>query len=249
MEIVFFGTANAFTTSAENFHSNALIREDSGRCLLIDCGSDIRRSACRLGYAHKDFDHVFITHAHNDHMGGLEWLGFTRHFSGMSRPKLFTSPELMTQIEQMLGPSMFCLDSKKANLATFFDPQPIETTFSHLNTTFQLLNVEHTYHHTKANPAHGLIFYTPRQRVLYTGDSRFNLDLMMSKYEEATVIFQDCETTAKPSGVHAHYEQLLTLPISIRKKMFLYHYHEPLCINAKHDGFLGFVKPGQIIQL
>ena len=42
MEIVFFGTASN-TTSSENFHSNALVREDSGRCLLIDCGSDIRR--------------------------------------------------------------------------------------------------------------------------------------------------------------------------------------------------------------
>ena len=249
MEIVFFGTANAFTTSANNFHSNALIRSHGGHSLLIDCGADIRRSAHRLGYGEKDFEHVFITHAHCDHMGGLEWLGFTRYFSRMPRPKLYVNPILLSQIEQMLAPSMFCLDGKQADLSTFFELKPTEAAFSHLGTEFQLISVEHTYHHKQANPSHGLFFHSPGHRVFYTGDCRLNVELMMAKYEEATLIFQDCETTPLPSGVHAHYDQLLALPAAIKNKMYLYHYHEPLKLDAEAAGFLGFVRPGQVIQL
>jgi hypothetical protein len=67
-------------------------------------------------------------------------------------------------------------------------------------------------------------------------------------YEQADVIFHDCETSSTHSPVHAHYEQLLTLPLAIRRKAWLYGYQPGILPNASQDGFCGFVKQGQSFE-
>lgn len=77
-EIIALGTGSAFTMG--NWQTNFLISRN-GKFLLIDCGSDIRWSMDMIGLSFKDIDAVYISHAHADHIGGLEWLGFTRYFT------------------------------------------------------------------------------------------------------------------------------------------------------------------------
>jgi hypothetical protein len=54
--------------------------------------------------------------------------------------------------------------------------------------------------------------------------------------------------------VHAHYDDLKTLPDEIRKKIWLMHYQPVMPIidlqkRARDDGFAGFVEKGQIFDL
>jgi len=66
--------------------------------------------------------------------------------------------------------------------------------------------------------------------------------------DQADIIFHDCETSPFKSTVHAHYEDLTTLPTAIKNKMWLYHYQRGTLPNARKDGFCGFVKRGQIFD-
>ena len=66
--------------------------------MLIDCGSDIKHSLFEQGLSHTDIDAVYISHLHADHVGGLEWLGFSKLFNDKKKPKLYISPKLQTEL-------------------------------------------------------------------------------------------------------------------------------------------------------
>ena len=57
MKLVFLGTGSAFTL--ENYQSNMVVEGDDG-LLLIDCGSDARRSAANLGWSAFDITDVYV---------------------------------------------------------------------------------------------------------------------------------------------------------------------------------------------
>ena len=71
----------------------------------------------------------------------------------------------------------------------------------------------------------------------------------MDYYKIADIIFHDCETADKKSGVHAHYSDLVLVEKKLKKKMWLYHYNSGVLPNAKADGFLGFVEKGQVFMV
>jgi ribonuclease BN (tRNA processing enzyme) len=75
--IIALGTGSAFTM--KNWQSNYIIQRN-GKNLLVDCGGDIRFSLRDQGLSFKDIDACFCSHGHQDHAGGLEYLGFTRYF-------------------------------------------------------------------------------------------------------------------------------------------------------------------------
>lgn len=57
----------------------------------------------------------------------------------------------------------------------------------------------------------------------------------------AELMFHDCQLFQ--GGIHASYNELMTLPESVRQKMFLYHYgdnwDQPASWVKKTDGFTG----------
>src|SRR5688572_21348412 len=91
MQVTFIGTGSAFTL--DNFQSNMLL-EDSGKRLLIDCGGDARHALAKLGLGAKDIDALYVSHLHADHIGGIEWLGFSRYFREGPKPELFINERL-----------------------------------------------------------------------------------------------------------------------------------------------------------
>ena len=84
------------------------------------------------------------------------------------------------------------------------------------------------------------------QTVYFTTDSQHCSPAQVEHfYHEADIIFQDCETSEIKSGVHANYNELVTLEDDIKNKMWLYHYNPGKLPDAKADGFKGFVVKGQ----
>lgn len=57
------------------------------------------------------------------------------------------------------------------------------------------------------------------------------------------------ETVCAPTGVHAHFDDLMTLPLSLKRKMWLSHYQPNPSQEPEKKGFMGFVVKGQEFDL
>ena len=249
LKLTFLGSGSAFTVGFKNYQSNVLleIAQDS---LLIDAGSDIRHSLYELDHSYLNIKNIYVTHLHGDHTGGLEWLALTSYFtpSYEGKPTLFISEQLKDDLwNKCLSGGLSTLSNAQATLSTYFDVKPIKhhEGFTWHSIHFTLVQTVHYYNDYELMPSFGLIFTYNKKRIFFTSDTQSAPEQLLSFYEEADIIFHDCETNTVKSGVHANYVDLMQLPAHIKKKMWLYHYNPGDLPNAKKDGFLGFVVKGQ----
>lgn len=256
MKIGFLGVGSAFTTS-EYYHSNVLITSESGKALLIDCGSDARFSLPEFleknaGKNELHLDAVYITHLHADHIGGLEWLAISSYFNGCDHKlKLFAEKHLMKQLWQhSLCGGLSCIHNKAMELADYFELFPLARggSFSWEGIAFDLIPMPHISAPHRKIESFGLVVRKPNAadgHIFFTGDTQFCPEFIVAMGKSTSTIFHDCETTLFKTTVHAHYEDLLTLPDAIRNKMWLYGYQPNPSYTPVADGFLGFAKKGQ----
>ena len=247
-QLLFLGSGSAFTVGANNFHSNIFLVTETGKKLLIDCGSDIRFSLYKEGFSYRDITDIYISHLHSDHAGGLEFVGFTTKFDPQcDRPKLYLSDELAAEIWQnTLSGGMKSIEGGITSLDSFFEVHSIsyERHFYWQNIKFELVQMTHINNGTYLMPTYGLFFQLNNTYIFLTTDTQLCYEQLEKYYQKADLIFHDCETAKYPTPVHAHYQDLVKLPKKIKRKMWLYGYQPGKLPNAKDDGFLGFVKRG-----
>jgi ribonuclease BN (tRNA processing enzyme) len=250
MKLLFLGTGSAFTVGTDNFQSNMLLIADSGEQLLIDCGSDIRWSLHSEGYSYRNITDVYISHLHADHVGGLEYLGFTTRYSpNCDRPRLYLSKDLVDDLwDRTLSGGMRMQEGDLATLDTFFEVHSIGQgrEFTWQGIRFELVRTIHVNSGFGIMPSYGLFFEVNQTRIFLTTDCQLRLDSLSEYYERADIIFQDCEISKAPTPVHAHYSQLRQLPQGLRNRMWLYGYQPGPRPTAERDGFGGFVERGQV---
>ena len=253
MKLTFIGSGSAFTMS--NFQSNMLL-EDSGKRLLIDCGGDARHALAAVGLGANDVDALYVSHLHADHIGGIEWLGFSRYFGNALKPDLYVNERLSHALwDHSLRGGMASHQGVILTLDHFFTPVhriPINGSFRWGHTDCRLVQTVHYMDGYEIVPSYGLLLRIDNNpgagEVFLTTDTQFAPNQIMDFYRRASVIFQDCETSPYKSGVHAHYTELVTLPDDVRAKMWLYHYQDGPLPDAPKDGFAGFVKQGQTFE-
>lgn len=247
MRVLFLGVSSAFCVENGSYQSNILIESESGRTLLLDCGGDARHSLYAQGYTHQHIDAVYISHLHNDHTGGLEWLGFSKKFIDGSKATLYISKDQIDKLwNNVLAGGMSSLEEEEASLSSFFDVFAIENNkFIWEGYTFQLVKTIHALANREILPTYGLFITGTTKKVFISTDTRFTPDNLQLIYQDADVIFHDCETCPFESGQHAHYKDLKTLDSKIKQKIWLYDYNDGTLPNATEDGFLGFVTQGQ----
>ncbi len=247
-KLVFLGSSSAFTM--KNRQSNVmLVDSDRKQTLLIDAGTDIRHFLFKVGYSYSDINAIYISHAHTDHVGGLEYLRFCTFFDPRcSPPKMFISGGLKSRLwNNTLSGGMQALQGDIAKMSTYFDitSVPKNGKFIWNETNFQLIQTVHIVNRFSFEHSYDLLFTINGITVFYTSDTQFAPNQLKDFYGLADIIFHDCEITPFKSGVHAHYEELLTLPEKTRNKMWLYHYSDNEKPDAKAAGFRGFVEMGQ----
>jgi ribonuclease BN (tRNA processing enzyme) len=258
MKLIFLGVGIAFC-SRQLYQSNMLLEipqtDGTVKRLLIDAGGDIRHSLADYGLDMLQIDAVYISHLHNDHVGGLEGIAFCNYFDNNKfRPRLFLHHSLVTPLwEQSLRGGLESLQNFVASIDTFFEVVSLDDnkTFEFADRTFELVQ---TYHCMSGNvilPSFGIRFRNNKtaKNIFITTDTQFVPHLLMEFMRDSELVFHDCETSKTRSGVHAHYTELKTLPKEIKKKMWLYHYADGLLPDAVADGFAGFVKPGQVFKI
>lgn len=248
----FLGVGSAFTLPEDgdlnncDWQSNMMITADSGKRMLIDCGSDIRFSLAQQDIYPMDYgqiDAVYISHLHADHMGGLECIGFCTYFNPtVDRPKLYCNNNVMYSLwNHGLRGGMESIQTKMVTLTEYFDCEPVYENGSFvwegiLFTPVQTVHVVagYTIKHSyglliqNRNGDNGFVGDAETERygkvTFITTDTQFAPNQLIDYYKMADVIFQDCETTPYKSGVHSHISDLEGLGDEIKTKMWLYHY-------------------------
>lgn len=251
MKLIFAGSGSAFTIGDNNYQSNMLLEDKNGERLLIDCGTDARLSLYELGLIYKDIKQVYVSHIHADHAGGLIWLGITRYLdSSCEMLDIYMSENLMPDLwEKVLLGGVCSING--ACLDMFFNPHLIakNSYFTWSQVKFYIVPTIHGISESTSMACYGLRFNVDNLKVFITADANFYPDRFMNYYKEADIIFHDCETGEKISGVHSHYNDLITLDPEIKNKIWLYHYNPGPLPDAKKEGFRGFVKKGQSFDL
>lgn len=200
--------------------------------------------------------------------------------NGKDRPLLFGASNVIDRLwEQALSASLETIENtREATLTTFvevkaFDPEDPEP-FMWRGIEFQPIQTVHVMSGRKLQPSWGLLIQdqfkseTPdpsdvevlnarydirisgSKKVYITTDTQFAPYQLKRFYDEADVIFHDCETLPFKSGVHAHFLDLKTgLDEKTRPKTWFYHNApNPPHEEAKAAGFKGFVAAGQVFE-
>lgn len=270
MKIIFVG-AGAMAAPAGLWQSNILI-EKNNRLLLIDAGTDIRHSLGELalhpiihteaerinnGNVGQLIDSLYVSHLHSDHVGGIGWMALMSKFTANPRKiNLYSNHALMNELwEKTLRGDLETLEGEIATLTTFFNCHPIEDngSFTWEGIHFQTVQTLHVVSGYKFQHSFGLLisdFEGEGKKVFITTDTQFAPRQLPKFYDQADIIFHDCETSPFKSNVHAHYDDLKTLDPKHKSKMWLYHYNQMNpSQDTKSDGFMGFVPPGRIFTV
>lgn len=248
--IQFLGAGAGLNTGEDNYQSNLIVKKNN-QILLIDGGTDLRFSLMDQQLNFQDIQSIYVTHLHADHIGGLEWLAVNTFFNGdeHEKPHLYGNIDLLAQLwRHALSGGLSTLEDQEASLQTYFNVHAIPQGggFEWQQLHFQLIQTTHVLSCHVPMPCYGLLIDNLEgQKIYFTADTQFMPTQALPYYQEANIIFQDCETIPEKTGVHAHYSDLATLPLAIKNKMWLYHYNAGALPDAVADGFLGFVKKGQ----
>jgi len=263
MILNFIGTGSANCSYEYNWHSNLLITRDNEN-FLVDCGGDARHALRQQGKTINDINAFFVSHLHNDHIGGVENLGqVTKFIPGREKPTLYMEGGLMNEawekslrggLEGLEGTS-YLEGERIVSLSTYFDLRPVNRneSFTWKDITFDIVQTTHVTAKYMTCSSYGLMWNDPDVGIRYflTTDTQFSPETTMrAYYGESDVIFHDCETGFR-SGVHAHYDDLRTFPAEVKAKMWLYHCQDNVWSNFEEwnakaiaDGFKGFLPRG-----
>ncbi|MBF0449522.1 MAG: MBL fold metallo-hydrolase [Candidatus Magnetomorum sp.] len=254
MEIQFLGTGSAFCL--HNYQSNLLIKKND-QLLLVDAGGDLRFSLNNVGYSIRDIDALYISHLHNDHIGGMEFIALFTYFDPTRLPlKLFIHQTLIKELwENALKAGLSSVQNKMLTLEDYFNVHPIASDhiFEWQDILFTLIPTTHMFNGQLTILTYGLMIHdkSSGSQVFFTGDTQFYPKSIQTAYDQSNIIIHDCETSVFKSGVHSHYDDIKTLDQQIKAKTYLWHYQDNVVMDfdiwqkkAQHDGFRGFVAKG-----
>jgi ribonuclease BN (tRNA processing enzyme) len=188
--IRFLGVGNSHALSLGS--SAAVLEAGDEPLLLIDCGPDTL-SAYSDVYGGLP-EAIFITHAHLDHIGGLEGL-FYRLATARSAPimpRLYLPAPLLQVLQRRLADYPNLLAEGGCNFWDLFQLIPVSERFWHRDLLFSVFPVRH--HEYLA--AFGLAL---EGRFLYSGDTRPIPETVNRYAGRGEPIFHDCCTTPNPS--------------------------------------------------
>lgn len=258
LEIVFIGAGTAFSETLGN--NNILIIKGDTH-ILVDFGLTAPFMLKPVtGVDILDIETILPTHSHSDHIGGLEYLTLKNRYFGQpqGKPRLtMIIPEEYKRVlwnESLKGGLRYNELGKYDNAMTFdsyFDSVTPHITEMHGRIKHHInykgidLELFHTNHipgqaksTEEAFITYGLFI---DGRVFFSGDTKFDKELIDQYKDKSEFLFHDCSFVSNP--VHASLDSLREMPPELRKKIILMHYGDDFA-DYDYDDFYGLAEPG-----
>ncbi|MGH8117262.1 MAG: MBL fold metallo-hydrolase, partial [Rhodanobacteraceae bacterium] len=189
---------------------------DGAPMLLIDCGPGTLEHYLRVYGALPPA--VFITHAHMDHVAGLERLFHAAWFdpAQRGRVKLFMHANLVPILQARVADYPNAVAEGGANFWEAFRLVALSRGFWLDDWWFDVFA---TRHHVPGT-SFGIVL---RGCFAWTGDTRPIPEMLSAMCDEDTLIAHDCTLAGNPS--HTGVEDLeREYPAELRQRLLLYHY-------------------------
>ena len=227
MKLIPLGVGGAFTS---RFYHNNYVAEIGSKKLLLDAGTTLRESMKKAGYSYVDFDAVWISHLHFDHVGGLEEMVLQRFWQlkeGQHQPvktPVFVHQRVYPQLRKLLSSA---LDNQGRTIDDFCE---FTVVADHDIIDFEGLQLQvfdTTDAHAKGLVSSGLFIKGPLGNVLFPSDIKdlAKADVLRFVDDKTLAIFQDTSFTF--NGVHAHLTEVLAYyPQELHHKIFAMHYND-----------------------
>ncbi|HMV76370.1 MAG TPA: MBL fold metallo-hydrolase [Leptospiraceae bacterium] len=168
-----------------------------------------------------------------------------------AKPDLFGHRDVLQELWQAARPGLRTIQGvREIYLDTYFDVHIMIPNRSYIMedglkkwSIYTMLSV-HIVAGDDIMPSYGLILESDKMILMPTDTQFMTPPQLKTHYKRADIVYQDCETSPFPSGVHPHINELKKLPQEYRSKMLLYHYDEPPVV--EEGEFLGTLKTWEI---
>ncbi len=241
LELCFIGTGSAFAKTL--FQTNLFIIKGDTH-ILVDFGTTGSSALAAVGIEPTDVGVLLPTHSHCDHVGGVELISLLNRYVGV---RILNKPKLRMLINEEYQEILWNMtlrggmefnevnsDNTRLTFEDFYDitrptlksndPREVwELNFNGIKLElFRTNHIPDDATSTKtAFITYGLFI---DDRILFSGDTKFDPSLIELYGERAEYIFHDASLF--PNPVHASLNELRTLPDHIKKKMYLMHYSD-----------------------
>ncbi|MGB5733559.1 MAG: MBL fold metallo-hydrolase [Thiohalocapsa sp.] len=237
--LCFLGVGNSQALALGS--SSAVLEVGDAPRLLIDCGPGTLDAY--LGRYGESPRAIFITHAHFDHVGGLEGL-YYRLATSTQTPapvRLYVPVTLIPVLQRRLADYPNLLAEGGSNFWDVFQLVPVSEAFWHEDWRFTVFPVRHHEYLS----AFGLAL---EGMFLYSGDTRPIPEVVNRYANRGEWIFHDCCSVANPS--HTGVDDLMGEYKSEQwQRMVVYHYESEQAGRLLEARGLTIAHPGQRFAL
>jgi len=259
LELFFIGVGSGLAD--EHFHTNVLIIKGDTH-VMVDFGEGASHALKETsGLTKFDIATVLPTHSHDDHVGGIGTLAVANRYVStrfMKKPKLKMiigeefQRELWTHtLQGSLEHNEMDPNGAKLQFSDYFEvirPKWMQWTpretweVDYEGVHLEMFRTIHIPEQSSRLEAHYISYgLFIDGHVLYTGDTKFDPELMMIYSARSEAMFHDVQFFDK--GVHASLLELRTLSPDIKRRIHLVHYADNY-IEQDVTEFAGWTQQG-----